>query len=157
VQLDLTWDPAHGSLKALIELDNEVLDRFTHEDRQRIGAHVRGVSPDLLPELFSLQVGRFLVPLATEPAPRRVLELVKAHTRPDQRVFVGVIDPASETVEPPSLVRDRVLLAAEYVEPTRLGTCDDGGFDADGSRDVAFAKIQSRVEGTHLAADVLGA
>jgi 5-methyltetrahydropteroyltriglutamate--homocysteine methyltransferase len=42
-----------------------------------------------------------------------------------------------------------------------LGTCDDCGFapfadDTSTSRDIAFAKIRARVEGTALAASQLG-
>lgn len=54
-----------------------------------------------------------------------------------------------------------MLEAAAYIEPGRLGTCDDCGFapfgdDTSTSRDTAFAKIRSRVEGTHPAASKLG-
>jgi 5-methyltetrahydropteroyltriglutamate--homocysteine methyltransferase len=172
-RLALALDPSKGMLKSLIELNNEVLDRFSELDRGRIGVHVCAgnsmgsthsaeVDPaELLPELFTLGVGRFYLQLAREPEPRRVLEAVKESARPEHLVFVGVTSPFSATVESPSLVRDRVLLAAEYVEPPRLGTTDDCGFapyadDTSVSRDVAFAKIRARVEGTHLASDVLG-
>jgi 5-methyltetrahydropteroyltriglutamate--homocysteine methyltransferase len=172
-RLALALDPSKGMLKSLIELNNEVLDRFSELDRRRIGVHVCAgnsmgsthsaeVDPaELVPELFTLGVGRFYLQLAREPEPRRVLEAVKESARPEHLVFVGVTSPFSATVESPSLIRDRVLLAAEYVEPPRLGTTDDCGFapyadDTSVSRDVAFAKIRARVEGTHLASDVLG-
>lgn len=58
-------------------------------------------------------------------------------------------------------VRDRVLEAAEYIEPGRLGTCDDCGFapfgdDTTTPRATAFAKVRARVAGTQLAATALG-
>jgi 5-methyltetrahydropteroyltriglutamate--homocysteine methyltransferase len=58
-------------------------------------------------------------------------------------------------------VRDRVLEAAEFIPVESLGTTDDCGFspfadDTSTSRETAFAKIRSRVEGTHLANKVLG-
>ncbi|HEY1920996.1 MAG TPA: hypothetical protein VGH27_35950 [Streptosporangiaceae bacterium] len=67
--------------------------------------------------------------------------------------------PGTSTAEQ---VRDRVLEAAEYIPPSRLGTCDDCGFspfadDTSTSRDIAFAKIAARVEGTALASEQLGA
>jgi 5-methyltetrahydropteroyltriglutamate--homocysteine methyltransferase len=73
-----------------------------------------------------------------------------------------VIDPISARVETAEEVRDRVLEAAEYLGPSRLGTCDDCGFspfgdDTSTEREVAFAKIQARVEGTALAAREIGA
>lgn len=51
--------------------------------------------------------------------------------------------------------------AARYIPVDQLGTCDDCGFapfadDTSTSRDVAFAKITARVEGTRLAAEALG-
>jgi 5-methyltetrahydropteroyltriglutamate--homocysteine methyltransferase len=64
-------------------------------------------------------------------------------------------------VETPEEIRGRVLEAAEYIPLERLGTTDDCGFapfsdDTSRSREVAFAKIRSRVVGTALAAKTLG-
>ena len=55
----------------------------------------------------------------------------------------------------------RVLAAAKILPVERLGTTDDCGFspfadDQSTSRDIAFAKIRARVEGTALAAGQLG-
>ncbi|OAP24947.1 5-methyltetrahydropteroyltriglutamate--homocysteine methyltransferase [Amycolatopsis sp. M39] len=110
----------------------------------------------LLPTLFRLRAGRFYLQLASEPDPSHVLKTVQEHRRPEQHVFVGVIDPIDPRVESPAEVRDRVHLAAEYIPADRLGTCDDCGFspfadDTSTSRDTAFAKIAARVEGTALA------
>jgi len=54
-----------------------------------------------------------------------------------------------------------VLQAARYLPADQIGTCDDCGFapfadDTSTTRDTAFAKIQARIEGTHLAAQELG-
>jgi 5-methyltetrahydropteroyltriglutamate--homocysteine methyltransferase len=90
-----------------------------------------------------------------------VLSIIRDHLRPEQRVFVGVIDPIDPKVETAQEVRDRVLEAAELIPLGQLGTCDDCGFspfgdDTSTARDTAFAKIQARVEGTRLAAEALG-
>ena len=90
-----------------------------------------------------------------------MLELIAEHLRPEQRIFVGVIDPIDPRVESAEEVRDRVLEAAEVLPLDRLGTTDDCGFspfadDTSTSRDVAFAKIGARVEGTRLASEQLG-
>ena len=74
---------------------------------------------------------------------------------------MGVTNPLDPRVETPEEVRDRVLEAAEHIPLDRLGTTDDCGFapfsdDTSRSREVAFAKIRSRVIGTALAADRLG-
>ncbi|WP_439658248.1 cobalamin-independent methionine synthase II family protein [Lentzea sp. HUAS TT2] len=180
VQLDFTegrlaikLDSSKEVLHQFVALNNLVLDRFPPTERQRIGVHTcPGGDQDsthsldvdyaeLLPDLFSLNVGRFYLQLASEPDHRRVLELIKACTRPDQTIFIGVIDPIDPRVETPEEVRDRVLEAAEYIPPDRLGTCDDCGFspfadDRSTSRDTAFAKIAARVEGTRMAAEILG-
>ena len=72
-----------------------------------------------------------------------------------------MIDPIDPRVESPEEVRDRVLEAAEVLPVDRLGSCDDCGFspfadDTSTSRNVAFAKIAARVEGTRLASAELG-
>jgi 5-methyltetrahydropteroyltriglutamate--homocysteine methyltransferase len=117
---------------------------------------------ELLPDLFRMNVGNVYVELAAERDPGRVLGIIAEHLRPEQRIFVGVIDPIDPRVESPEEVRDRVLEAADLLPVDRLGTCDDCGFspfadDTSTSRDVAFAKIAARVEGTRLASEQLGA
>ncbi|MGH8895715.1 MAG: cobalamin-independent methionine synthase II family protein [Egibacteraceae bacterium] len=180
VQLDFTegrlsvkLDPTKQVLSGFIDLNNRVLERFSAEERERIGVHTcPGGDQDsthsldvdyaeLLPGLFSLRAGNFYIQLASEADRRRVLGIVKDHARDDQRIFVGVVDPISPRVETPQEVRDRVLEAAEYIAVDRLGTCDDCGFapfgdDTSTSRDTAFEKIRARVAGTELAADALG-
>ena len=104
---------------------------------------------------------RFYIQLASEPDRRRVLEIIRERAKPDQRIFVGVIDPISPSVETAEQVRERVLEAAEYVPVERLGTTDDCGFspfgdDTSTSRDTAFEKIRARVSGTAAAARDLG-
>jgi 5-methyltetrahydropteroyltriglutamate--homocysteine methyltransferase len=115
----------------------------------------------LLPGLFRLKVGRFYVQLASEVDRRRVLTTIRNLLQREQILFVGVIDPINPQIESPDAVRDRVLEAAEFVPLESLGTTDDCGFspfadDTSTSRETAFAKIRSRVEGTAMAAKVLG-
>jgi len=76
-------------------------------------------------------------------------------------VFVGVIDPISPQIETPEEVKARVMEAASVLPLDRFGTTDDCGFspfadDVSTARDVAFAKIAARVEGTAMAAAELG-
>lgn len=173
-RLSLKLDPSGGVLRQFIELNNTVLDRFTPDERSRLGVHtcpggdqdsVHSLDVDyaeLLPQLFRLHAGTFYLQLASEPDPARVLRIVQEHSHDDQRIFVGVTDPINPRVETPEEVRDRVLEAATYIPVERLGTCDDCGFspfadDTSTSREIAFAKIEARVRGTHLAAEKLGA
>jgi 5-methyltetrahydropteroyltriglutamate--homocysteine methyltransferase len=172
-RLSLKLDPSKGVLRGFIELNNTVLDRFSPEERARLGVHTcPGGDQDsahsldvdyaeLLPELFGLHAGTFYIQLASEPDRARVLEIIREHSRDDQRIFVGVIDPIDPRVETAEEVRDRVLQAARYIPVERLGTCDDCGFspfadDVSTSRETAFAKIEARVSGTRLAAEALG-
>jgi 5-methyltetrahydropteroyltriglutamate--homocysteine methyltransferase len=172
-RLSLKLDPSGGVLKQFIDLNNQVLDRFTEAERARIGVHTcPGGDQDsthsldidyagLLPELFQLRAGAFYLQLASEPDPDRVLSVAAEFLRPDARVFVGVIDPIDPRVETAEQVRDRVLTAARYLPADRLGTCDDCGFspfadDTSTSRETAFAKVRARIEGTEMASEALG-
>jgi methionine synthase II (cobalamin-independent) len=171
-RLSLKLDPSGGLLENFVSLNNQVLDRFTPQERQRIRVHTcPGGDRDathsaaldyagLLPALFRLRVGRFYVQLASEPDPERVLQIIRRHLQPDQMVFVGVIDPINPVIETPAQVRDRVLLAARHLPVRQLGTTDDCGFapfsdDTSTSREIAFAKIRARVEGTQMATQAL--
>ncbi len=180
VQIDFTEgrlavkiDPTGELLANFIDLNNLALARFSAEERRRLGVHTcPGSDRDsthsgevdyalLLPSLFGLLVGNFYIALAGEKDRPRVLRIVREHLKPGQRVFVGVIDPIDPRVETPQEIRDRVLEAAQYIPVGQLGTCDDCGFspfsdDTTTSRDTAFAKIRARVQGTALAAEVLG-
>jgi 5-methyltetrahydropteroyltriglutamate--homocysteine methyltransferase len=172
-RLALKLDPSGGVLNAFIELNNRVLDRFNATERQRIGVHTcPGGDHDsthsadvdytgLLPALFRLKVGRYYVQLASEPDRRQVLACIRSLLKPGQLLFVGVTDPINPRVESPEEVRDRVLEAAELIPIESLGTTDDCGFspfadDTSTSRETAFAKVKSRVEGTAMAEKVLG-
>ena len=71
------------------------------------------------------------------------------------------IDPISKQIETPELVRDCILEATAIIYLEFRGTTDDCCFspfcdDVSTSRDTAFAKIRSRVEGTRLAEAILG-
>jgi 5-methyltetrahydropteroyltriglutamate--homocysteine methyltransferase len=172
-RLSLKMDPSGGLLRQFLDLNNAVLGRFTAKERQRIGVHsCPGGDQDsthsadvdygaLLPGLLDLDAGRFYLELAGEPDRPAVLETIRAHLKPGQRIFVGVTDPIDPAVETPEQVRDRVLEAADYIPVGQLGTTDDCGFapfadDTSTARATAFAKIRARVEGTQLAAAQLG-
>ena len=179
VQIDFTEgrlamkiDPSGHLLHSFIDLNNLALSRFDAAERARIGVHTcPGGDRDsthsadvdyaeLLPSLFELKATNFYVALAGERDRAYALNIIRKCLKPEQRVFVGVISPIDPRVETAEEVRDRVLEAAEYVPIGQLGTTDDCGFapfsdDTSTSRDVAFAKIRARVQGTALAAERL--
>lgn len=172
-RLSVKLDPSKKLLKSFIDINNRVLDRFSTQERRRIGVHTCPGGDrdsthsadvdyaDLLPSLFKLNAGSFYIQLASEKNRRRVLNIIKENARKDQRIFVGVIDPIDPRVETPEEVRDRVLEAADYIPLSQLGTTDDCGFapfgdDTSTPRDTAFDKIRARILGTDLAAGALG-
>ncbi len=174
-----------GMLNHFIELNNNVLDRFTAEERRNIGIHTcpggdcdatHSADVDyaeLLPSMFRMNAGYFLIQLASEPDKERVYRLIGEHSRDDangvpQVCFIGVINPQNPRVETPSEICDDLLLAAEFIPPARLGSTDDCGFSPfsidvkpkhgspDIARDIAFEKIAARIAGTGMAAQHLG-
>jgi methionine synthase II (cobalamin-independent) len=172
-------------LPHFIELNNRVLDRFTADERSRIGIHtcpggdrdsVHSADVDyhdLLPSMFGMNAGYFLIQLASERDRDRVYGLIGQYLREDangvpQFAYVGVINPLNPRVESAEEVRDALVRAANFIPAQRLGSTDDCGFSPfsidekpnhgspDFARDVAFQKITNRVQGTRLAAEQLG-
>lgn len=167
-RLALKLDPSGGVLKAFIDLNNKVLERFTEEERKKIGVHSCPGGDhdsthsadipyaDLLPSLFQLKAGNFYLEYAGEKDKQTVLQSIKENLRPSQVLFLGVTDVLNPRIETPAEIRDTILEAAGVIPVGQLGTTDDCGFspfadDMSTSRDIAFAKIKARVEGTKLA------
>jgi methionine synthase II (cobalamin-independent) len=172
-------------LAHFIELNNRVIDRFSADERKNIGIHTcpggdcdatHSADVDyaeLLPSLFKMNAGYFLIQVASEKDKERVYKLCAEHSRADangvpQICFVGVIDPLNPKVEAAESVRDELVLAAKYIPVERLGSTDDCGFSPfsidkkpkhgspDVAREIAFKKITARVQGTRMASEKLG-
>ena len=179
VQIDFTearlamkLDPSGTLLNSFIDLNNVAMSRFSSTERKSIGVHTcPGGDRDsthsadvdyaqFLPRLLELNVGYFCIALAGERDRVRVLKIIRQHVKPDQQIFVGVISTIDPHIDTAEEVRDRVLEAAEYIPIEQLGTTDDCGFapfsdDISTSRDTAFAKIEARVRGTAMAAEMI--
>jgi 5-methyltetrahydropteroyltriglutamate--homocysteine methyltransferase len=179
VQIDFTEarlamkiDPSGHLLATFVDLNNLALARFSARERKVIGVHTCPGGDldsthsadvdyaDFLPLLFQLNVGYFCIALAGEKDRVRVLEIIRQNMKPDQQIFVGVVSTIDPRIDTPEEVRDRVMEAAKYIPVEQLGTTDDCGFapfsdDTSTTRDTAFAKIRSRVEGTALAGDLI--
>src|ERR1700710_757367 len=178
------WTGA-GLLPHFIELNNRVLANFSDEERTRIGLHTcPGGDRDsvhsadvpynnLLPKMFQMNAGYFLIQLASERDKDPVYESIGKHVRSDangvaQTAFVGVINPLNPRIESPEEVRDALVRAANFIPREQLGATDDCGFSPfsidekpshgspDFARDVAFQKIHNRIEGVRAAAEKLG-
>ena len=178
------WTGA-GLLPHFIELNNRVMERFTPEERVNIGIHTcPGGDRDsvhsadvpynnLLPEMFKINAGYFLIQLSSERDKDPVYESIGKHRRDDaegvsQMTYIGVINPQNPRVESAEEVRDALVRAADFIPKENLGSTDDCGFSPfsidekpnhgspDFAREVAWQKIANRVEGTKMAADQLG-
>ena len=174
-----------GMLSHFIELNNRVMDRFSADERTRIGVHtcpggdrdsVHSADvpySDLLPSMFGINAGYFLIQLASERDKDAVYQLIGENLRGDangvaQVAYIGVINPLNPRVESSEEVRDALVRAANFIPKEQLGSTDDCGFSPfsidekpshgspDFARDTAFQKITNRVEGTRLAAEKLG-
>lgn len=172
-------------LGEFVALNNRVIDRFKPAERKNIGIHTcpggdcdatHSADVDyaeLLPSMFKMNAGYFLMQLSSEKDKERVYKLIGEHSRADangvaQVNFIGVINPQDPKIETPQEVCDDLLLAAKYIPKERLGSTDDCGFSPfsidvkpkhgspDIARDIAFKKIKARVEGTRLASEKLG-
>jgi methionine synthase II (cobalamin-independent) len=173
------WTGA-GMLPHFIELNNRVLDRFTAEERANIGVHtcpggdrdsVHSADvpySDLLPSLFQMNAGYFLIQFASERDKDPVLRLIGENSRDDQVCYIGVTNPQNPRVESAQEICDTLVHAAQFIPKERLGATDDCGFSPfsidekplhgspDYARDVAFQKIANRVAGARMAAQELG-
>jgi methionine synthase II (cobalamin-independent) len=172
-------------LPHFIELNNRVMERFTAQERARIGIHtcpggdrdsVHSADvpySDLLPSMFGINAGYFLIQLSSERDKDPVYQMIGEHLRDDadgvaQMAYIGVINPLNPRVESAEEVRDALIRAANFVPGERLGSTDDCGFSPfsidekpshgspDFARETAWQKITNRVEGTKLAAEKLG-
>lgn len=177
------WTGA-GLLDRFIEINNWVLDRFTPEERANIGIHTcPGGDRDsvhsadvpynnLLPKMFQMNAGYFLIQLASErdkdPVYSSIGENLRDANGVAQMAYVGVINPLNPRVESAEEVRDALVRAANFIPKEQLGATDDCGFSPfsidekpnhgspDYAREVAFQKITNRVQGARMAADQLG-
>jgi methionine synthase II (cobalamin-independent) len=178
------WTGA-GLLPHFIELNNRVMAQFSAEERQKIGIHTcPGGDRDsvhsadvpynnLLPSMFKINAGYFLIQLASERDRDPVYQSIADNLQDDadgvaQMAYIGVCVGQSPRPESPQEICDQLVRAANFIDKQRIGSTDDCGFSPfsidekpnhgspDYARDVAFQKIKNRVEGTRMAAEKLG-
>ncbi|MGH3841097.1 MAG: 5-methyltetrahydropteroyltriglutamate--homocysteine methyltransferase [Pseudonocardiaceae bacterium] len=178
------WTGA-GLLPHFIELNNRVMANFTAEERQNIGIHTcPGGDRDsvhsadvpynnLLPSMFQINAGYFLIQLASERDKDPVYQSIAANLQDDadgvaQMAYIGTCVTQSPRPESAQEVCDQLLRAANFIDKQRIGSTDDCGYSPfsidekpnhgspDYAREIAFQKIKNRVEGTRMAAEKLG-
>ncbi len=72
----------------------------------------------------------------------------------DGKIGLGVIDIHTDFIEPPELVRDRILHASEVLGPERIEVNTDCGLRTR-TWEVSYEKLRNMVEGARLAEEVL--
>ncbi|HZS21785.1 MAG TPA: 5-methyltetrahydropteroyltriglutamate--homocysteine methyltransferase [Pseudonocardiaceae bacterium] len=178
------WTGA-GLLPHFIELNNRVMAQFSPEERKNIGIHTcPGGDRDsvhsadvpynnLLPSMFKINAGYFLIQLASERDRDPVYQSIADNLQDDadgvaQMAYIGVCVGQSPRPESPQEICDQLMRAANFIDKQRIGSTDDCGFSPfsidekpnhgspDYARDIAFQKIKNRVEGTRMAAEKLG-
>lgn len=171
-------DPWTSSgLPRVIELNNRVLACFSEEQRARIGVQTSAGATrttgteetvpyrDLLPEMFKINAGYFLIQLASERDKDPIFESIGQYSGDDQMCYLGVTVTQSLRAESPHEICDMLIRAADFIPKERIGSTDDCGplpgakprrWSPDFERELAFQKIAARVEGTRMAAARLG-
>ena len=121
-------------LPHFIELNNRVMGRFSAGERTRIGLHtcpggdrdsVHSADvpySDLLPSMFGINAGYFLIQLASERDKDPVYEMIGENLRGDangvtQMAYVGVINPLNPRVESPEEVSGRPSAGGQVSSP----------------------------------------
>lgn len=143
-------------LQTFIDLNNAVLARFSTEERQNIGVHTcPGGDCDsvhsaevpyheLLPSLFQIDAGYFLIQCASEKDKEKVYKEIGEHIRKDakgvkqvwwmperrkqvrlpkqsQVAFVGVVNPLNPKVETPEEICEQLIAASKHIPVDQLG------------------------------------
>ncbi|GIU72158.1 MAG: methionine synthase [Candidatus Nitrosocaldaceae archaeon] len=70
-------------------------------------------------------------------------------------IGLGVLDVHIDEIEPPELVRDRLLYVSRFIDPEKIYANPDCGLRTR-SREIAFEKIRNMVKGADLARKELG-
>ncbi|MFP3133108.1 MAG: hypothetical protein RXR19_03240 [Nitrososphaeria archaeon] len=112
------------------------------------------VIPDLKAKHFALEfANRDSINLGVDDAARpgyRALKTFREYAS-DREIGLGVLDVHSDYVEPPELVRDRILYAVKVLgDPSKIYVNPDCGLRTR-KREIAFAKLKNMIKGVRLA------
>lgn len=94
--------------------------------------------------------------LGVEEGKRTGYKILESFKGTSFKAGVGVLDVHTDFIEPPELVRDRILYACKILQdPERIFVAPDCGLRTR-TWEVSFAKLKNMVEGRNLAAKSLG-
>lgn len=106
--------------------------------------HERPSGYSFLPELETATVQQISIETAQSHLDCGVLAAL-----PSKAIMLGVLDLSDMNVEPPAIVADRIRRALAYVDAKKIVVAPDCGLKYL-PRDIAFAKMQSMVEGARV-------
>lgn len=165
VQID---EPAATTHPSEMDMFVEVFNEQVKGLNAKIHTHICYSGDEyasLMPRVPELKAKHF----ALEFANRDKLELgVSDESRPgyralksfreysgDKEIGLGVIDVHSDFVEPPELIRDRILYAVKVMgDPSKVYVNPDCGLRTR-RREIAFAKLRNMIKGVKLAEEAL--
>lgn len=110
---------------------------------------------DIAEEILRAEVGGFSFEGAS---PRHAHEwrVWQEHKLPEgSLIYPGVISHSTNAVEHPRLVADRIIQFAEVVGPENVVASTDCGLGGRLNQQIAWAKLESLVEGARIASDEL--
>jgi 5-methyltetrahydropteroyltriglutamate--homocysteine methyltransferase len=108
--------------------------------------HDRPSGYSFLPELDATEADHISIETAQSGLALDVLEKL-----PSKSIILGVIDLSTDDVETPDTVAARIRRAFPHITPDRLTAAPDCGMKYL-SRDAAYRKLESLVEGARIAA-----
>ncbi|THH29359.1 hypothetical protein EUX98_g4812 [Antrodiella citrinella] len=131
-------------LETFIGFNNRVLSHFSPTERVNIGIHsCSGADCDsshscevpytsLLPSLFRLNAGYFLMDISSEPNKESIYRQIGGLIRRDangvkQVSFIGVTNTRNPRVETAEEICEAILEASKYISVDQLGATDDYG------------------------------
>ncbi|MVT13644.1 MAG: methionine synthase [Euryarchaeota archaeon] len=160
VQIDEPAASTHPwEVSTFVEIFNETVKNLNNV---KISSHIcyskdyRSLYPYIL-EMKTTQLAlefsnRDTINLGIDDDSRRGFRVIKdlMDMGENREIGIGVIDVHTDFIEPPELVRDRILYVAKFYDIEKIIINPDCGLRTR-SREVAYKKLRSLVEGTKLA------
>ncbi len=165
VQIDEPAATTHPSeMDMFVEIFNEQVKGINAKVNTHICysgdeyASLMPVIPDLKATHFALEfANRDSTNLGIDDDSRPGYKALKAFKEyaGDKEIGVGVLDVHSDYIEPPELIRDRILYAVKILgDPSKVYVNPDCGLRTR-RRDIAFAKLKNMIKGVKLAEEAL--
>ncbi len=165
IQIDEPAASTHpDEIPLFVEIFNETVKNLNDI---KISSHIcyskdyRTLYPEIL-EMKTTQLAlefsnRDLLELGTDDDSRKGFSIIKdlVDYGESREIGIGVIDVHTDFIEPPELVKDRILYVSKFYDIDKIVINPDCGLRTR-SREIAYRKLISMVEGTKLAEKEIG-